>query len=176
MLAKFDCMETNIENLIAERDLYAVEAIASYKASLRKDFDSYIQKVMDEGAIKFSFKIKEKETIAAQFLAGLSKSDASTQELKKLTTLASQSAATHIEERKEFMHGLSDKITEIEHKLLGYDEEFALLDLKLLMLSKKMAGVSDNSHLEHLNSRIPPHLHLLFLHLTPEPWTIDVPR
>ena len=160
MFAKFDRMETNIANLIAERDSYAVDAIASYKASLRKEFDSYVQQATDEGAIKFSLKIKEKETIAAQFLAGLSKSDARTQELKKLTTLASQSIATlqnyntSIAEKQEFMHGLSDKIKDMEHKLQGYNEEFALLDEKLLMFSKKMAGVSDNSHLEHLQSQL----------------------
>ena len=51
---------------------------------------------------------------------------------------------------KEF----SAMCSEIDDKFEGYDAETAALDEKLLAITKKATDVSDNSHLDHLQSQL----------------------
>ena len=186
LLAKFSRMEKKIANLTAARDFTAIDAIASYKSSIKSEFDAYIAKATEAAAIKFALQIREKEAIAAQFLAGLNRAETSTLELRKLTAKASESvkALQHYDDRiekgREFFDDLSAKVEDMdgrlkgydadlsakigildeklkgwyEEKLRGYKDEFASLDEKLLSVSKQIAGVSNNSHLDHLQSQL----------------------
>ncbi len=160
VMLKLQHMERQIEQLTRAKDSSAIEAIVSYKKTLREEMDAYMTRASETAALKFALDIKPKEELAVKFLASVQTLDRKIVELQNLTTLASQQCKfleyydKRLNDTNRFVDGLSKQAENMAVQLKDYNDEFNTLDEKLLEFTKKISGVSDNSHLDHLKSKL----------------------